>query len=60
MMTSIFLHLPMLVIPVALVYGATRHESPPDILLEAIKWLYRLIVFLGTIAIVVAVMSWIA
>lgn len=60
MTLAIFLHFPMLVIPIALVYGATRHESPKDIMLEAAKWLYRLVAFLGTIAAVVAGMSWMA
>lgn len=58
--SSIFIHFPILVVPISLVYGATRHEDPNDIILEALKWLYRLVMFLGTIAIFVAVLSWIA
>jgi len=48
----------MLVMPIALVYGATRHEQPWNILVEACRWLYRLLMFLGTIAAVVFLMTW--
>lgn len=58
--SSIFIHFPLLVLPIALVYGATRHESPKEIIFEASKWLYRLVMFLGTIGFIVAVMSWMA
>lgn len=55
---SIFIHFPILVFPIALVYGATRHENPKEIIFEALKWIYRLVMFLGTIALIVAGMSW--
>lgn len=55
---SIFFHFPMLVVPIALVYGATRHEQPLNIVVEACRWLYRLVMFLGTIAAVVFLMTW--
>jgi len=57
---SLFIHFPLLVIPVSLVYGATRHEDPFQIILEAVRWLYRLIVFLGTISFFIIFLSWIA
>lgn len=56
--TSIFFHFPMLVVPIALIYGATRHEQPWNIFVEAGRWIYRLLVFLGTIAAVVFLMTW--
>ena len=58
-LSSIFIHFPILVFPIALVYGATRHEDPKEIIIEALKWLYRLVMFLGTIGVIVAGMSWI-
>jgi len=46
------------VIPVSLVYGATRFENPREIIGEAIQWIRRLVVFLTTIAIVVHLLTW--
>ena len=58
MWQSIFWHIPALVIPVSLVYGATRFENPREIIGEAIQWIRRLVVFLTTIAIVVHLFTW--
>jgi len=58
MWQSIFWHIPALVIPVSLVYGATRFETPREIIGEAIQWIRRLVVFLTTIAIVVHLLTW--
>ncbi|MCE2804312.1 MAG: hypothetical protein LW700_03745 [Gemmataceae bacterium] len=58
MWQSIFWHIPALVIPVSLVYGATRFENPGEIIGEAIQWIRRLVVFLTTIAIVVHLLTW--
>ena len=58
MWQSILWHIPALVIPVSLVYGATRFEHPREILGEALHWMRRLVVFLTTIAIVVHLLTW--
>lgn len=58
MWQSIFLHIPALVIPISLVYGATRFESPREVMTEAFHWTRRLIVFLVSIALVVHFLTW--
>jgi hypothetical protein len=57
---SMFCHFPFLVVPVSLIYGATRHESPIQVFWEAIRWLYRLLVFLGSISIFIIFLTWVA
>ena len=44
-----FVDLPMLVVLVSLVYSATRHESWRLILLESLRWMAQLLLFLGGI-----------
>jgi|694.fasta_scaffold17167_9 hypothetical protein len=58
MWQSIFWHAPALIIPISLVYGATRFESPVEITKEALHWIRRLVVFLASVAIVVHFLTW--
>ena len=43
--------LPLLLVLVSLVYSATRYDSWPAILIEAVRWGLRLLVVLGVIAV---------
>jgi hypothetical protein len=47
-----FIDLPLLLVLVSLVYSATRFDSWPAILREAVRWALRLGVFLGAIGVV--------
>lgn len=58
MWQSIFWHLPALVVPISLVYGATRFETRGEILREAIHWVRRLLVFLVGVGLMVHVLTW--
>lgn len=44
-----FQDLPLLIVLVSLVYSATRYERWPAILLEAGRWIFQLLFFLGGI-----------
>jgi hypothetical protein len=55
-----WLHLPVLIVLVSLVYGATRFDDWPNIFRESVRWMIRLTVFLFTIVAVLYVLaSWI-
>ena len=58
--SAYWMHLPVLIIIVSLVYGATRYDDWPHILREARRWVVRLGVFLVAIVAVLYVLaSWI-
>jgi hypothetical protein len=50
--TTIYWHLPILLIVVSLVYSGTRHDQWKHILYEAGRWGLRMAAFLGGIAVV--------
>ena len=55
-----WLHLPVLVIVISLVYGATRFDDWPHILREARRWVVRLAGFLFVIVLALYLLaSWI-
>jgi hypothetical protein len=45
-MRAFFIDLPLLILLVSLVYSATRYEAWPDIAVEALRWIFRLLSFL--------------
>jgi hypothetical protein len=55
--SSIFWHLPILLVVVSLVYSATRHDKWSQILYEACRWGLRMAAFLGGIALVLFLLS---
>ncbi|HXG11434.1 MAG TPA: hypothetical protein VNK04_16890 [Gemmataceae bacterium] len=58
--SSIYWHLPVLIVVISLVYSATRYDEWDSILREAFRWGLRLTVFLAVIVIVLyALASWI-
>jgi hypothetical protein len=50
--TSIYLHLPLMLLVISLVYSATRHEAWDEILVEAFRWGIRMLGFMAIVAIV--------
>jgi hypothetical protein len=52
-----WIHLPVMVVLVSLVYGATRFDDWPNILREAARWVVRLTFFLFTIVAVLFVLA---
>ena len=56
---SIYFDMPVLLIVVAFVYSATRHDRWDCIAKEAARWLLHIVLFLGGIGIVLyAVSTW--
>jgi hypothetical protein len=53
----IYLHLPVLIVVVSLVYGATRYDQWRHILHEAFRWGMRMTAFLLGIALALYVIS---
>ncbi len=53
----IYLHLPILIVVISLVYSATRFERWDNIVREALRWGLRMAIFLCGIAIVLYVLS---
>jgi hypothetical protein len=54
-----WLHLPLLIVIVSLVYGATRFDDWPHILREARRWVVRLAGFLAFVVLVLYLLaSW--
>jgi hypothetical protein len=52
----IYLHLPLMLVAISLVYSATRHEQWDEILTEAFRWGIRMFGFmLGVAAVLFAV-----
>ncbi len=49
---SIYLHLPLMLLVISLVYSATRHEKWDEILIEAFRWGIRMLGFMFLVAVV--------
>jgi threonine/homoserine/homoserine lactone efflux protein len=54
---SYWVHLPILIIVIALVYAGTRYDDWPNILREARRWVVRLLGFLFAVVAVLYVMA---
>jgi len=54
---TIYVHLPVLIAVVSLVYSATRHDRRDRILREAAHWAVRMATFLLTIGLVLFALS---
>ena len=55
-----WIHLPILIVIISLVYGATRFDDWPHILREARRWVVRLAGFLAIVVLILYLMaSWI-
>jgi len=54
---SFYLHLPILIIVISLVYSATRFDRWGSIFREAFRWGSRMATFLVALAIVVYILS---
>jgi hypothetical protein len=58
--TSIYVHLPILIVVVSIVYSATRYDDWPMIFREAFRWGMRMLVFLASIGLgLYALSTWI-
>ena len=54
---NIYLHLPVLIVVISLVYSATRFERWKNILSEAVRWGLRMSAFLVGIGVVLFLLS---
>ncbi len=54
---SIYIHLPILIVVVSLVYSATRHDNWNKILHEALHWGFRMTSFLVAIGLILFALS---
>lgn len=54
---NIYLHLPILIVVVSLVYSATRHDNWGKIVREAVHWGFRMTTFLLTIGLILFALS---
>jgi ABC-type Fe3+ transport system permease subunit len=54
---TIYLHLPILIVVVSLVYSATRHDNWSKILREAVHWGFRMTTFLLAIGAILFCLS---
>jgi hypothetical protein len=50
--TSIYFHLPLMLLVISLVYSATRHDEWDEILLEAFRWGSRMFGFMVIVGVV--------
>jgi hypothetical protein len=57
MNASIYVHLPIMIALISLVYSATRYEGWGNILQEAVRWGLRMLGFLCGIAVVLYILS---
>ncbi len=57
MNSSIYLHLPIMIALISLVYSATRFEAWGNILHEAVRWGLRMLGFLCGIAVILYILS---
>lgn len=58
--TSIYIHLPILIVVVSIVYSATRYDDWSMIFNEAFRWGLRMLVFLASIGLgLYALSTWI-
>jgi hypothetical protein len=55
--SSIYLHLPFMLLVISLVYSATRHEAWDEILVEAFRWGIRMFGFMLIVAVVLFAVS---
>jgi hypothetical protein len=55
--TSIYVHLPIMIVLISLVYSATRFERWKNILSEAVRWGLRMSAFLVGIGVVLFLLS---
>jgi ABC-type Fe3+ transport system permease subunit len=54
---NIYLHLPILIVVVSLVYSATRHDDWNKIVREAVHWGLRMTTFLLMIGVILFALS---
>jgi Na+/alanine symporter len=54
---NIYIHLPVLIVVVSLVYSATRHDNWNKILHEALHWGFRMTTFLVSIGLILFALS---
>ena len=54
---SVYVHFPILILVISLVYSATRFERWSDIFAEAFRWAFRMTTFLGGIGVVLYVFA---
>jgi len=52
------IELPLLIVCVSLVYSGTRYDDWTSILKETGRWIMRLLSFLGSIALVLYLLTW--
>jgi hypothetical protein len=57
MSSSLYLHLPIMIALISLVYSATRYDGWGDILYEAARWGLRMLGFLCGIAALLYILS---
>jgi hypothetical protein len=57
MNSGLYLHLPVMIAIISLVYSATRYEEWGDIIHEAVRWGLRMLGFLCAIAVVLYFLS---
>jgi hypothetical protein len=57
MNSGLYIHLPIMIALISLVYSATRYEGWRDILFEAVRWGLRMLAFLCGIAVVLYILS---
>ena len=57
MNSSIYLHLPIMIAVISLVYSATRYDGWGNILHEAVRWGVRMLGFLCGIAVILYILS---
>jgi len=57
MNTGIYLHLPIMIALISLVYSATRYEGWGNIINEAVRWGLRMFGFLCGIAVLLYILS---
>jgi hypothetical protein len=55
--TSIYWHLPLMLLVISLVYSATRHEQWDEILIEAFRWGIRMFGFMLLVGVVLFAVS---
>ena len=54
---SVYIHLPILIVVVSLVYSGTRYDNWNKIVREAMHWAFRMSSFLIGIAVVLTILS---
>ena len=55
---SIYLHLPLMLLVISLVYSATRHEQWDEILIEGFRWGIRMFGFMLLVGVVLFGLSY--